>query len=175
MDTERPAVLVVCIGNELIADDAVGYEVWKKLKNMRLPDQARLEYASVGGISLLDLLTGGDGLLIVVDAVQLGAPPGTVHRLSWDELPPSGASAISAHGVGLREAIDIGTLLFPEKMPQRALLVGIEGRCFNRTRDAMTRETEDAIGKAVSIVYDEITTYCRGVSDEKRYSSGTPR
>jgi hydrogenase maturation protease len=37
-------------------------------------------------------------------------------------------------------------------MPERVTLVGIEGRCFDRTRDYMTREVHDAIGAAVKAV-----------------------
>lgn len=165
----KTASLVVCIGNELIADDAAGYEVWRRLQAMQLPAGARTEFASVGGIALLDLLHGDEGLLIVVDAVQLGAPPGTIHCLSWDDVPDSGNSAISAHGIGLREAIDVGRLLFPEKLPHCVILIGIEGRCFNKTRDAMTPETEMAIEAAAVRVCDEITRYHRGTPHEKKY------
>jgi hydrogenase maturation protease len=160
--SSQSASLVVCIGNELIADDAAGYEVWRRLQEMQLPEETRIEFASVGGIALLDLLTGNEGLLIVVDAVQLGAPPGTIHHIMWNEIPFKGNSAISAHGIGLREAMEVGKLLFPEKLPQNIILIGIEGRCFNRTRDAMTREIEDAIEPAAIKVNEEINKFHRG-------------
>ena len=43
-----------------------------------LPAGTRLEYVGLGGIALLDLLTGAENAMIVVDAVQLGAPAGTI-------------------------------------------------------------------------------------------------
>lgn len=144
--------LVVCIGNELVADDAVGYEVYHELLRMELPEDARLEYAAVGGVALLDLLTGEEKALIVVDAVQLGAQAGTIHHLSWDEVPNCGNSAISAHGIGLKETIEVGKVLCPEKLPQEIRLVGIEGRCFNRMRDEMTPATAAAISDAARCI-----------------------
>lgn len=135
--------IVVCIGNELIADDAAGFEVYRRLS----PLPARVEYLAVGGIDLISLLEG-ESDLIVVDAVQLGAPPGTVHVIPWEELP-SGAAEISSHGVGLKEAIEIGKILVPEQIPERVTLVGIEGCCFNRTREFMTREVAEAMDLAV--------------------------
>ncbi|OGU14961.1 MAG: peptidase [Geobacteraceae bacterium GWC2_53_11] len=138
--------IIVCIGNELIADDAVGFEIFNRLVDC----PARLEFCGVGGIDMLPLLEGETDM-IVVDAVQFGAEPGTIHVLPWESLPHS-SSAISAHGLGLRETIEIGTILYPEKMPQRVTLVGIEGRCFNRTRDYMTAEVQDAIEPAVSTI-----------------------
>lgn len=137
---------MICIGNELIADDAVGFEVYQRLAGL----EGRLEYCSTGGIDLLPLLDG-ESDMIVVDAVQLGAPPGTVHCIPWQSLPRS-SSAISAHGLGLREAIEIGNILYPEKMPKRITLVGVEGRCFNLTRDNMTEEVAQAIESVVTLV-----------------------
>lgn len=130
----------------MVADDAVGFEIYSRLAGCR----ARLEFCSVGGIDLLPLLDG-ESDMIVVDAVQFGTAPGTIHVMPWDSLPRS-SSAISAHGLGLRETIEIGTLLYPQEMPERITLVGIEGRCFNRTREYMTGEVQEAIGTAVTMI-----------------------
>ncbi len=135
--------IIVCIGNELIADDAVGFEIHNRLAGC----SARLEYCGVGGIDMLALLDGETDL-IVVDAVQLGAAPGTIHVIPWDSLPRAG-TAVSAHGLGLRETIEIGNTLFPQTMPERITLIGIEGRCFNRTRDHMNKDVFDSIDLAV--------------------------
>lgn len=155
----RPSALVVCIGNELIADDAIGYEVFKLLNAMDLPDNARIEFSGVGGLALLDLLDGDEKMLVVVDAVQFGAPAGTIHCLDWDMLPSFGNSSISVHGIGLKEAIDIGKALYPERIPPSIVLVGIEGRCFNRMRDAMTPETAAAADKAAEYIRNKLLEY----------------
>lgn len=161
MSQPNDQVLIVCIGNDLVADDAAGHEVYLRLRQSALPGKVRLEYAAVGGIALLDLLSGEEGTLIVVDAVQFGAPPGTIHCIPWDELPVLQTGALSGHDIGLKETIEIGRLLYPEKLPRCILLVGIEGRCFNRTRDAMTPETADAIDDAVLLIQKELLTYNR--------------
>lgn len=140
------STIIVCIGNELIADDAAGFEVYQRLAGI----DARLEYCGVGGIDLLSLIDGETDM-IVVDAVQFGSAPGTVHVIPWEELPRA-STEISAHGLGLRETIEIGRILSPEKMPERITLIGIEGRCFNRTRDGMTREVFESIDNAVAHV-----------------------
>lgn len=152
-------VLIVCIGNDLVADDAAGHEVYLRLQRMALPGTFRLEYAAVGGIALLDRLTGEEGTMIVVDAVQFGAPPGTIHCIPWDELPVRQAGALAGHDLGLKETIEIGKLLYREKLPPHILLVGIEGRCFNLTREAMTPETAAAIDDAVLLIQKLLTQY----------------
>ena len=146
MSTSDRRTIIICIGNELVADDAVGFEIYNRLAGCHV----RLEFCSVGGIDLLPLLDGETDM-IVVDAVQLGAPAGTIHIIPWDELPGD-SSAISSHGLGLREAMEIGSILYPGTMPERVTLVGIEGRCFNRTREYMTVEVRDAIDKAVTSI-----------------------
>jgi hydrogenase maturation protease len=158
-DVLRSAALVVCVGNELIADDAIGYEVYTRLLSMDLPSNARIEFAGVGGLALLDYLTGEERAMIVVDAVQLGADPGTIHCLPWDAIPSCGNAPISAHGIGLKETIDIGNILYPDLIPPAILLVGIEGRCFNRMRDAMTPATAAAADKAAEYIRRQLFTY----------------
>ncbi len=147
--------LVVCIGNELVADDAIGFEVHASLAR-RLPPGVRLEYCSVGGIALLDLLDGTEDAMIVVDAMCLGAAVGTVHCLGMDDIPRSRANAISAHGIGLRETMEIGAALYPERMPKQISLVGVEGRCFDLPRAHMSKEvteaTEPAVEKVMSLL-----------------------
>lgn len=160
--TSRRA-LVVCIGNELVADDAVGHAVFTRLLQTELPSGVRLEFCGVGGIALLELLHEGDQLMIVVDAVQLGAPAGTLHLFPWGDLPDLGeGTAISAHGIGLKDAIAIGQALFPEKMPHKVLLLGIEGRCFDQLGGAMTPEVAASVQPAVEALQRELNHALQG-------------
>jgi len=140
--------IIACVGNSLAGDDAAGSAVYDALALRPLPPGTRLRLLGLGGIALLDDLQG-DACLIVVDAVQLGAAPGTVHVLPWDAIPEAGGAAVSLHGLGIRETITIGRTLYPEIMPQRIVLVGIEGQCFNQLGAEMTPTVAEAIDGAV--------------------------
>jgi len=72
--------------------------------------------------------------------------------MGLDDIPRSSANAISAHGIGLRETMEIGTALYPERMPERIALVGVEGRCFDLPRAHMSVEVADAADAAVEKV-----------------------
>jgi len=122
-------VLVVCVGNSLVGDDGVGPAVFEALSSVTLPESVRSELLGVGGISLLEQLEG-ESLLIVVDAVELGSPTGTIHVLDWDDLPGPTGAPISAHDLGIRDALEIGRRVCPERLPLSVRLVGIEGRGF---------------------------------------------
>jgi hydrogenase maturation protease len=145
--------LVVCIGNELVADDAVGYHVYQQLQQTGLPAGTRLEYCGVGGVALLELLLQGDQLLVVVDAVQLGSPVGTVHCFPWEDLPSMTDHAISAHGIGLKDTIAIGQTLYPERMPSKVVLIGVEGSCFDQLGADMTDKVAASIPTAIAAVH----------------------
>jgi len=67
--------LIVCIGNDLVADDGAGQAVHASLEAISLAAGTRLVFLGLGGIDLLEVMNGED-LLVVIDAVQLGAAPG---------------------------------------------------------------------------------------------------
>lgn len=142
---------MACVGNALVGDDAVGHAVHERL-GARLPPGARLELLGTGGLRILDELDGEEAL-IAVDAVWLGVAPGTIHILAWDALPAS-LHPVTSHGIGIREAIELGRKLYPEKMPNEAFLVGVEGRSFDRVGEGMTAEVAAAVDVAADRVLE---------------------
>lgn len=150
-------VLVVCIGNELVADDGVGWVVHQELEKRVLPEGVRLVFLGLGGIDLLEVLDGED-LLLVVDGVQLGKAPGTVHRLGWEQLPHAPSRPVSGHGIGVREALAIGTRLYPQRIPQQTVLFGVEGRCFDRLGDGLSPEVAQAVPEVVRLIFQLLET-----------------
>ncbi len=142
--------LVICIGNDLVADDGVGHVVYDKLTRRDLPEGIRLKLLGLGGMALLGEF-GGEELLVVVDAVQFGVSPGTVHVLNWDDLP-EGGSHVSCHGIGIREAIEVSTRLYPEQTPKSVWLIGIEGQCFDQLGNGLSPEVAASIPHAVDTV-----------------------
>src|SRR5574340_471627 len=150
LNPSRGRALVACVGNSLAGDDAAGAAVYDRLARRPAPG-VRLAYMGLGGISLLEHL-GGEPLLVVVDAVQFGAAPGSVHVLPLAKVPAADGPAVSAHGIGLREALEVGSLLYPGEMPHEAVLVGIEGRCFDALGARMTQAIARAVPRAARAV-----------------------
>ena len=76
--------LILALGNPILSDDAVGWEVGDRLA-AHLTD-AQIIKSSAATMDVIPHLAGYDRL-VVVDAVKLSnAPVGTVHRLSLDDL-----------------------------------------------------------------------------------------
>jgi hydrogenase maturation protease len=149
--------LVVCIGNALAADDAVGPRVHAELLGRTLPEHVALKLLGLGGIALLDEL-GGEETLVVVDAVRFGAAPGTLHVVDGAALGEACGMPVTSHDIGLGEVLAVGTRLFPERMPKKILLVGIEGACFDQLGAPLTREVEAALPAAVEAVLQSVGT-----------------
>jgi hydrogenase maturation protease len=81
MNDERPItrrVLVAGIGNIFMTDDAFGVEVAHRLAARQLPAGARVEDFGIRGVHLAYELLEGYDALILIDAVPMDEPPGTL-------------------------------------------------------------------------------------------------
>jgi len=74
---------------------------------------------------------------------------GFVHVLDWQAIPALGPRPVSGHGIGIREAIEVGRRLYPERIPTNIYLIGIEGKCFNQLGQRLSPEVAAAVPRAV--------------------------
>lgn len=122
-------VKVLCIGNALVADDAVGPILFDKLSEKTLPDGVQLRLLGVGGLDLLSEFEGED-LVVVVDATNTQQVPGTLTVKPWQEIEKVDGAPVTSHDIGLDEVMKVGRLLHPELMPNEVWFVGVEGKNF---------------------------------------------
>src|SRR5262245_35484500 len=71
-------ILVAGVGNIFLGDDAFGVDVCRRLAALRLPVGARLFEAGIRTLHLAYELLDAVDVLILVDAVDYGAEPGTL-------------------------------------------------------------------------------------------------
>lgn len=140
--------LIVCIGNDLVADDGIGHAVFTLLKERALPEGVRVSFLGVGGMDLIEELDG-ETTLVVVDAVQFGAKPGTLHIMDWDQIPTKEVRPVSGHGIGVKEALQVCRKLYPDRAAEVIYLVGIEGACFDQVGAELTPEVQAAVPHVV--------------------------
>jgi len=119
-------ILVLGLGNILLADDGVGVHVIRRLEaEAGAPVGLRMVDGGTLGFRLMSEITQSHQV-IVVDAAQLGEPPGTVRLLDRQTLAEhvSGGERMSAHEAGL---VDLLTLARLEGWsPLRLALLGIQ-------------------------------------------------
>jgi hydrogenase maturation protease len=125
---QKPKLVVIGLGQELRGDDAVGIEVVRRWE-LEYPETANLpdlqvEIAGLAGLDLLNLMEGMQAA-ILVDAVQSGAAPGSLHELGPEELASFEAGAGSAHDWGVAETLAMAEAL-GNALPGRLLLLAVE-------------------------------------------------
>lgn len=113
---------VLCLGNELLADDALGSVVAEHLRRLTLPGVDVVD-TSVTGFHLLDHILNVRRLL-VIDTILTGtADPGTVFLLREEDVRavPGG----SPHYIGLFEALAVGRKL-GLAVPEEVAIIAVE-------------------------------------------------
>lgn len=115
---------VVGCGNPQAGDDRAGLEVVRRLR-ARGEGACELLEMPQASVEMLDLLQGA-GVVLFVDAVSSGAPPGTVHLVPLPSLAiePRALGALSSHGWGLAEILRLAGAL--GRPTPRLMLLGVE-------------------------------------------------
>lgn len=119
--------IVLGLGNTLLGDDGAGIHALKQLADTWSVDQSDVSFVDGGTLSftLTDVIEGADNL-IVIDAAQLNAVPGTVmvfENEAMDDFVTNGKCS-SVHEVSLAELLDIARLI--DCLPTRRALIGIQ-------------------------------------------------
>ena len=123
-------LLIIGIGQSLRGDDSAGLAAvshWLNTYPARAEQSTlRVVLAEVTGLGLLDELLGVE-TAILVDAVRSGVKkPGSLHLLREEDLATFSPGSTSAHGLGVAETLSLGRQIYPEEMPAKIILIGIE-------------------------------------------------
>ncbi len=110
------STLILGLGNPLQADDGVGIRVIEELEKRALPAHVEVMDGGTPGVGLINLLEGR-ARVIIVDAAEMGRPPGAIARFGPDEVKLTGSSQrFSAHRSGVADALELANAL-KLKMP----------------------------------------------------------
>ena len=110
---------VIGVGNILLCDEGIGVHVVRELSSRG--DMPGVEFVDggVAGATLLNLVEGEERV-VLVDAVDAPFPPGTVVRMTPDELAGSEVPPWSLHDLNL--AGTIAMMRLRETLPEMILL-----------------------------------------------------
>jgi hydrogenase maturation protease len=149
-------VLVAGLGNIFHGDDGVGVAVAAALTAQRLPTGVLVRDFGIRGVHLAYELLDGYDLVVLVDAVQRGAAPGTVHVLEHGVTAPgSGDVLLDAHDMSPDEVLALvpalgGTL-------GRVVVVGVEVQSLEPTAE-LSAPVRAAVPAAVAAVLQIVQT-----------------
>lgn len=148
-------LLVMAVGNILRQDDGFGDAVLKRLAEMALPNDVELFDAGTSAMDLMEIFNRRD-LLIVLDAVRGGQPPGTLYRFSPDQVEAGELPMNSLHQVGLLETLKLGELV--DCKPQRTMVIGCQPQDTGLAI-GLSEAVSNQIEPACQLVLAEIKAY----------------
>lgn len=152
----KPAI-VLGLGNSLLGDDGAGVHVVERLRrDAGLPPGVELLDGGTLNFTLLERIESAS-LLVVVDASDLGEPPGTVSVFAdaeMDEFLGSPAQR-SVHDLNLGDLMRMCVLR--DALPERRFLVGIQPERI---------DWNDEPGEAVGAGVEEACTRIRAMLEE---------
>jgi hydrogenase maturation protease len=162
---ERPATLVVGLGNPILGDDGVGWRVVEELERRLADDQrasqavgpVEIDQLSVGGLTLMERLVGYDRV-VLADASLDGQPPGTVRVEPLSQVDtPSAGHLDSAHDATLMTALDAGRGL-GARLPHELTVVGISVAVADEFADTLSPEVAAAVPAAAQRIVDLLSS-----------------
>ena len=146
-------VLVLGIGNILLRDEGVGVRVIEALREMPLPEHVELCDGGTAGADLLDILSDRRKV-IVIDAMDTDAEPGTVYRLTLDELRPADTPPVSLHDIGLLETLDMARYLGTQ--PDGVVVFGVKPANVDCGLE-LSPAVRQAIPRIIDLILQEIS------------------
>ena len=112
--------VVLGLGNVLHADDGAGAQAINRLReDSRVPSDVSLIEGGTLGLELLPYIWDC-ARLIVIDAIDVGEAPGTLVRMSGEELNSLPGSS-SVHQLGVSDLL-VALRILGERQPQVVLL-----------------------------------------------------
>jgi len=162
----KGTTLVVGMGNLLYRDEGIGVHVAQEMEKMKLPEQ--MELLDIG-TSTMDLISYLKGVkkLIVIDAMEAGAIPGTIYRCRPVDLLPKDDKSISLHEIGLLETLNMAKKM---GMEIDTIIIGVEPKVLDWGME-LSEEVRDKIPTIIGVVLKEVQMDQMKIASARRYNS----
>ena len=144
--------VILALGNPILSDDAVGWEVADRLANQL--DNVEIIKSSAATMDIIPHLADCDRLL-VIDAVKFGtAPPGSLHRLNLEDLADT-VYLSSPHDINFATAFKLAEK-WGYHIPPDIRIYAIEVIELNKFAQGCTPEVEKNLEKITKQILKEL-------------------
>lgn len=148
-------IRILCLGNELLADDAFGQVAADELRR-RFPHMD-VVFTTDSGFHLIDYFAN-ISLLVVVDTIQISRePPGTLYVLRSSDM--KSVFGPSPHYVGLLETLQLAKELLLD-VPKDVIILAVEAADCLTLGGKMHEAVKSAVGLVADLVA-EIAQSCQ--------------
>lgn len=159
----RMSLLVIGLGNVLMRDEGIGVRVAEELESRyQLPEGVEVIDGGTSGTELLEPMRGIDHL-IVTDAINTGAPAGTLARIADEEVPAFFQTKISNHQLGLSDLLAV--LRVTEEAPKSVTIIGLVPYVLENEL-GLSSEASERMEEMLAMLVEELEN--RGVELSRR-------
>jgi hydrogenase maturation protease len=151
--SESKRILVLGVGNVLYTDEGIGVRLAEHLEHAyEFSENVTVLEGGTLGLRLMDPIMNCD-LLIVADAVLGDGPPGSLYRLTGDDLRKCLSFRNSLHDTDL-----VDTLVTCEICGNRpdAVVIGMEPKDYGSMSTDLSPEVDAAMPRMAQAVLDEV-------------------
>ncbi|MBN1957807.1 MAG: HyaD/HybD family hydrogenase maturation endopeptidase [Desulfuromonadales bacterium] len=147
------------LGNLLMNDDAAGLRVIYALQDI-YPTRPDFQLVDGGtlGLDLLTYIEWADKLLLL-DAIDIGAAPGSVALIDGDDIDSVLEAKVSPHQVGMSDLLAAAELI--DDRPRDVTLLGVQYASVNMEM-TLSPEVEAALPKMIDAARQLIDAHLQG-------------
>ena len=155
MSTNNGGTVVIGLGNPLMGDDGLGLVALERLRaDYVIPPEVDLVDGGTWGMNLLPVIEDA-ARVILIDAIEIGATPGTPVRLERARLPRYLATKISPHQVDLRDVLGLAELR--GTLPSDTIALGLQPQRIalgNELSEVLRCRVDDLVTLVVQALAD---------------------
>lgn len=144
--------LVLGLGNELLADDAVGIETVRLLRQ-EIGEKVDILESSLSGLALLDALLGYEKAIIIDSVLMKDGNPGKIHEINPQDLGE--AKAISGHYAGLPELFKLSEY-YELDFPSHIKIFAVEVEDPYTIKEGISEKVKRAIPDLIKKIKSEL-------------------
>jgi hydrogenase maturation protease len=153
------------MGNILLTDEGLGVRALEAFRaRYEIPEGVELLDGGTTGMGLLDDI-GGRAHLLVLDAVQTGAPPGTLSVLRGEQVPVYFGRRATPHQLGLSDVL--ATLELAGEKPPNVTVLGLVPDSLE-----LSLELSETIGGQLDRLVDALVSELETLGYPARERSG---
>jgi hydrogenase maturation protease len=151
VEKTKKGLLVLGVGNILLRDEGVGVYAVQDLAKEEWPDNVEFMDGGIFTQDLFSLFQEYDSLL-VLDVVRAGREPGTIYRLTEDDLVKDETQSLSLHDLDLLDSLRMADILGQRP---RLLVIGIEPKSIDWAME-LTEPLRTVYPKYLDIIRKEV-------------------
>jgi len=148
-------LLIIGLGNPILGDDGVGWAIAQQVAKNHAGNQSiEVDCLSLGGLSLMERMTGYKRV-ILIDSIHTGQHPiGSVNSFPLSDMPDlSAGHTTAAHDTSLKTALNVGrSMNIPLPDDDNVQVVAIEAENVYDFSDELSPPVAAAIPQAVETV-----------------------